>query len=405
MKNFIFCVTMLCAAAAQATEWQAIGPKALAMGGAGVAVPQGAESAYWNPALLGLADNQSGLQVPVGAHLAISGTVLRGAKDLNQLVKDCSNGSANCTDANIQSALNEMNDPNNGVRGDVGGGLGLKFGRFSLFATNLTYVGAKPIMDLVNNTKATINANTSKLRLSGVSVTEFGAAYGHELPFLPGVDVGVALKGMAGRTGFEDVSVVTTDPGHGALNQFTKSTRDSVQAGVDAGLLWDVSRSFPSVWWQPRFGLSARDINNPQFKNTDSAIAAGLPSEIKLKSNVRGGFSISPLHFWRIALDGDLTRNATILDGVASRQVGIGTEINVFNRSWLNIPLRVGLAKNTAETGARTAITGGVGLNFLHVNVDLGVQSTPATEEIQSQGKTVKFPSELAVAGQFALLF
>ena len=407
MRQYLLLVTAACLTSgwANATEWTALGPRAMGMGGAGVAVPQGAESAYWNPALLGVADSRSGVQIPVGGHFAASGSVLRGAKDLNQVNKDCAAGAAGCTQANIQNALVELNDPKNGVRGDLGAGAAVKIGRFSVFVTNLTDVGAKPIIDMANNTQATVANNTSSLQLRGISATEFGLAYGHELPFAPGLSAGAALKGIVGKVGFQNQSIIASDPGNGALSNFKNSSRTTFQPAVDAGLLWDINRTFTNARWKPRIGLAARDINDPKFKNPDAAIAAGLPSRYSLQGGVRLGAAITPLHFWNLAADLDLTNNLTAVEGIKSRQFGLGTEVNVFNRSWLNIPLRAGLSKNVADSGAKTALTGGVGFEFLHVNLDLAVQTTPATNTVQTQDKSKKLPNEFSASAQIAVLW
>jgi len=403
-------VALLFAVNASATEWNVLGPRALAMGGAGVALPQGAQSAYWNPAALGLADNPSGLQVPVGGHLGITGSVLKGANDLNQVNKDCQALNSNCTQANVNNAINELNQPNNGVRGDVGGGMGLKFGRFSMFANDFAYVGAKPMMDTVHTTAIggganNIQNNTSALRLSGINVTEIGLAYGHALPFMEGLNLGVAVKGMIGKVGFYDQRVVTNDPGNGGFSNFTKDASSSFQPSFDLGAMWDVNRSFESVPFRPRVGLTAHDINNPRFTNPSQAVAAGLPSKYSIQGNTRLGVAITPLGFWNIVADADLTRNLTAVEGVKQQNLGLGTEINVFNRSWINIPLRAGLSKNVADSGAKTALTGGFGLNFLHFNVDVGAAVTPGSETIQSQGQSKKLPNDVSVGAQFALLF
>ena len=51
---------------------------------------------------------------------------------------------AACTQANIQSALNELENPNNGARADAGAGADLKIKRLTVFANDLTYIGATP---------------------------------------------------------------------------------------------------------------------------------------------------------------------------------------------------------------------------------------------------------------------
>ena len=410
MKINLPALALVCfVSAAQATEWHVLGPRPMGMGGAGVALPQGAQSAYWNPAALAIEDNPSGLQVPIGAHLAVTGPVLRGAKDLNQVASDCRSGGAGCTNANISNALTELNNPNNGVRGDMGGGAGLKVGRLSVFVNDFAFVGAKPIIDMVHNNIAVgatnIQSNTSALQLRGINVTEIGAAYGHDLPFAPGLNAGIALKGMLGKVGYQSYGVVASDPGTAGLGNLMKNSRTSFQPGVDLGLLWDVNRSFESAWFKPRLGLAGRNLNNPRFNNPDAARAAGLSSKYSIQGSARLGLAITPLSFWNVAADADLTKNLTAVEGVKQQTLALGTEINVFNRPWLNIPLRGGLSKNIAMSGSRTALSAGFGLNFLHVNFDLGATVTPSRETVQTQGKTKKLPNEISVAGQFAVLF
>jgi hypothetical protein len=104
-------------------------------------------------------------------------------------------------------------------------------------------------------------------------------------------------------------------------------------------------------------------------------------------------------------MDADLTRNLTSVGGVASQYVGVGTEVNVFNRSWLNIPLRAGLARNMADSGSKTSLTGGFGLNFLHFMVDAAAMVSPSRVQIKSDKETQKIPSNLSVSVQLGALF
>lgn len=412
MKRFLAFVTaLLLPAASFATEWTSLGARSMAMGGTGVALPNGGEDAYWNPGALGAPDNASGLQIPFGGHIGLSGDVIKGANDLNQIQKDCSNLGPNqgtCTQANANNAVNELNNPNNGLRGDIGGGVDVKIGRMALFANNFTFVGAKPQADITNINVSggnNITGNVSSLQLRGISVTEVGAAYGHEIPMLPGVYGGAALKAMFGRVGFDDLAVASNGNNSGNLSDFTKNDRQSVQPGLDLGALWDVSQTFQDAWFHPRVGFAARNVNNPKFKNPDAARLAGAPESYSIQGNMRLGVAVSPLSFWNITADADLTKNLTALEGVKSQELGVGTEINVFNRSWINIPLRLGLSRNVALAGSKTALSGGIGLNFLHLNVDVGATVTPSNQVIQSQGKSQKLPSEVAAGGQLAFLF
>ena len=115
------------------------------------------------------------------------------------------------------------------------------------------------------------------------------------------------------------------------------------------------------------------------------------------------GAAITPLHFWNLAADLDLTNNITRVSGVKSRQLGLGTEVNVFNRSWINIPLRFGLARNLSAT--TNMITAGVGINLLHLMIDISGEASPKRIDTQTQGDSTKIPQEFGAAVQISLLF
>ena len=57
-------VLSLTFSAASAEQWNVFDPRAMAMGGTGVASSNGAVGDYWNPASLGEADSPSGFQLP-----------------------------------------------------------------------------------------------------------------------------------------------------------------------------------------------------------------------------------------------------------------------------------------------------------------------------------------------------
>jgi hypothetical protein len=83
----------------------------------------------------------------------------------------------------------------------------------------------------------------------------------------------------------------------------------------------------------------------------------------------------------------------------------LGTEVNVFDRAWLNIPLRAGVSKNIAMAGTKTAVSLGGGLNFLHVHLDASAMASPSSQSVQTQGKSTKIPGELGAAVQLGLVF
>lgn len=399
----------LAAAPARATSWHNLGPRAMGMGGAQVALAQGPLASYWNPAGLGQLYNSSGFAFGGGARGAFTGSVLEGANDLNQLNKDCSAGTSACTTARINAALDKLGQPRNGALGDLGAAVAYKHGRGVLFAHGLTYVGASPEVDRTNTGACQgagcIDRNQSKLVLRGISTVEFGVGYGRELGE-SGLVLGATVKGIAARVGYGEIRVVTEDPGAGGLKDFRDNTKQGLQPGVDAGLLWDIRETFPIIPLRPRIGVVGRNLNAPKFKQPAAAIASGERPHFRLDGQARAGAALSPFDFWHLVADFDLTENVTPIDGYPSRYFSAGTEINVFNSPRFNIPLRAGLQKNVAKRADDSlAFTGGVGLHFLHVLLDVGAQVAAKRTEIQSEGKLEKVPNNAAVAVQLAVLF
>ncbi len=407
----LFALLLAAASPVRALEWHTLGPRALGMGGAGVALAQGPLAAYWNPAALGRpTSNAYGLQIPVGVHAALTGSVVEGANNLQNLKDTCASGGT-CSNADITSALNKLNDPGNGLRVDAGAGADFKVGKIGVFLNGFADIGAVPLADTVNTSNADLagtsaTPNNSKLIVKGANIAELGAAYGHELPFAPGLYLGGALKIMNAQVGYADYFVLRNNNDQsGIVSQLKNGAVKSSNFGVDFGALWDLNRAFDGVALKPRLGIVGRNLNNPKFKQPGAATAAGVANKFAVNPQVRLGASISPFNWWNIAADVDLTRNLTPIDKVASRQFGLGSEFNVFNRTWINIPLRVGLMRNTAETSAGTVFTAGAGLNFLHLIVDASAAVSNKHVVTESQGQTKKIPRELALGVQVSLLF
>ncbi|UPT73671.1 MAG: conjugal transfer protein TraF [Elusimicrobiota bacterium] len=361
-------------------------------------------ASYWNPAALGRqTSNAHGVAIPFGIHAALTGNVIEGANDLEAL----KNSAAVPTDAQINAALNKIDQPGSGLRVDGDIGVVTKAGRLSIFVNGTVDAGAVPQVDRVNTAAANIQngTNNSKLIVRGANIAEFGAAYGREIDPLPGLYLGGALKLMSANVGYVDYFVLRENNDEGNIvSKLKDGSRRSANIGVDAGLLWDLDRSFGGVALKPRLGLVGRNLNNPSFKQPDAAIAAGYADKFKVNPQVRLGASLQPFNWWNLAADMDLTRNLTLVNA-GSRQLGVGSEFNVFNRSWINIPLRVGLRRNVDETSAGTMLTLGAGLNFLHVMFDASAAVSNKRTTLQSQGEQKKTPREAAVGFQLSVLF
>lgn len=401
---------LLLTAPAGAVPWHTFGPRAMGMGGAHVAIAQGPSASYWNPAGLGQLYNESGLEFPIGARAEFTGTVLQAANDLEEIRKACNAGNANiCTQARATDALNRLNNPGNGALVDIGGGLDLKIKRVTVFVNNLSYAGATPQADLstagcaVAGSATCLSAanNNSRINLRGLSATEIGIGYGREV-LETGLNLGVNLKGIIGKAGFQSIRVADEDV---KVDDFSKSVRSSFAPGVDVGMLWDMRETFPSLPARPRLAVVGRNVNSPGFKNPDAARTAGERENFPLHGQGRAGLALSPFKWWHLALDADLTNNLTPVDGYKSRYFSAGTEVNIFNRPWLNIPLRAGIQKNLSDSASGVSYTGGFGFNFVRVHLDVAGMVSGRSTPIQSETKTEKVPNNFGAAARIGVLF
>lgn len=243
---------------------------------------------------------------------------------------------------------------------------------------------AKPGADYSNN--------TSSLKAVAASFTEIAAGYAWNIKMLSGLSLGANLKminGQTAETTFHVLSQSNTDEAFKMSN-----IKSSWAPAADLGLLWDVNRKFSKVPLHPKVGLVVRNINSPKFDTASGGHYA-------LDRQARAGFALNPAKFWTLAMDMDLTRNKTEVKGFDSRQLAMGTEINIVNRKYFNIPLRAGLTKNMAEKGSKMAYTFGTGLNLLYMHLDVsGVASTDKTELDHK-----KYPTKVGLAASFGLLF
>ncbi|OGR73161.1 MAG: hypothetical protein A2089_12520 [Elusimicrobia bacterium GWD2_63_28] len=243
------------------------------------------------------------------------------------------------------------------------------------------------------NSGASYTNNTSNLTVVGASFVEIAAGYAWNADkWLHGLSVGGNVKMINGRTTRTTFQFLSESDTAGSIT--LEDMKSSWQPALDLGLLWDVNRTYPKLPFHPKVGFVLRNINSPSF-DVENA------SDYDLDRQARIGFALNPARFWTLALDLDVTKNKTPVDGFDSRQLCMGTEINIFNRKAFNIPLRAGLMKNLAEKDSKMAYTLGTGLNLLHMHFD--VSGVVSTEKTTIDDKDV--PTKLGVSASFSLLF
>ncbi|PCI40404.1 MAG: hypothetical protein COB53_01370 [Elusimicrobia bacterium] len=379
--------------AASATPWHNLGPRAMGMGGAHVAIAQGPSAAYWNPAGLGQLFDSSGVEILAGIRVEATGGVLLGANDLNQLAKDCSKTPQVCTTERVNKALDRMDHLGNGASFDGALAVGARVGSGMLFVHSLTYVGGTPEVDHAVNS-GDLALNNSKLILRGGNFTHIGYGMGRELG-KSGIVIGANLKLIVGSVGYRQMIIVNEDPGPGSIWRYDKNSKTSLAPGIDVGAFWDMRETFPSLPARPRLGIVGRNVNAPTFEQPDAATSAGDRTRFPLNGQVRAGLAIQPYDFVTMAADIDLTNNTTSIDRFQSRFLSLGMELRLHNKGFF-LPLRLGLQKNVANADSALAFTTGTSFEFSQFKFEVALQLSPTVTAIQSERVTKRLPNNLA---------
>jgi hypothetical protein len=439
----ILALSVLALPAAWSLEWQPFGARSMAMGDSGVALAKGPLGAYWNPAGLAQEENPSGTAFGVGAQAILTGSLIQGANDMYNAVQAIQTAvnQGDVFDAarqldNAKKALSEFGGPGSGVSLDMPVALfNIKIGNFTLFVNDFNYVGLSPFVDTLDEgilktlpnglpNPNYIGNNLSGMVARGLSVGEVGVGYAHELPW-DGFYLGGNLKALVGVTAYDQVAAAQFNNSNIPTPDKTNyDVNGQLQPGVDLGFLWDVDKTYSGALFHPRLGFTARNINNPKFDQPSASqlplcipgqtgasgcVLIAQPSKMAVGSQARLGVALSPLHFINLTADVDVTKNPTLVNGYYSQMLGAGAEFNIFNLTWLNIPLRVGIEDNLAQAHAPAVVTAGFGLNFLHLVLDFAAEVTPSLQTISYQSNnqttTMRVPSEVGFMFQAGLQF
>lgn len=340
-------------AQALAIEFVTVGPRAMGMGGAGVAVTTDSLATYWNPA--GLAMTQTvDIRILGGAQVIDRLGIADAVHDLEKFNPNDPNTAANL--AKAQDIANRINRPGATVSLNGSAGLYIKghlgehaFGlNVSDVATGGGFVST-PITATQNGSNVSL---AGAMALRGLEARQVAFSYAHafaDKTFSFGVTgkiiQGAAYSGSTTLTGGTDVSVT---------DNFGKSTL-STAFGIDAGAIYR-----PSSWL--RFGVVAKDINQPTF----NAPGGG---ELKLGPQVRGGVAVNPYASLTLTADVDATANKTLVPGVKSQVLSLGAEQTVLSEF---LSFRLGAFKNMKDASTPFTPTAGLGLRIFAFRMDVG---------------------------------
>jgi len=337
---------------AVAAEFVIVGPRAMGMGGAGVAITTDALATYWNPA--GLAMTQTVDIRLVGGGQAIDRLGIADAiHDLENFnTSDTSAGNI----AKAQDIANRINRPGANTSFNGAAGLYVKghFGEHA-FGFNISDV---PTGGSFLSNPLTVTSTGSSVSISGAMAVRmmearqaaFSYAYAFaDKMFSIGVTAkviqGAAYNGTQNLAGGQDIKLSDS------LGKATISTT----YGIDLGAIYR-----PSSWL--RFGVVAKDINQPEFDSPDG-------SKIKLGPQVRGGMALNPYSSLTLSADVDITSNKTLVPGVKSQVLSLGAEQTILTEF---LSFRLGAFKNMQDATTPFTPTAGLGLRIFAFRLDLG---------------------------------
>lgn len=381
MKKLLVVSLAIClSSSAFALNWQMVGARSMAMGGAGVVTASGTNAQYYNPALLGEPawDEQTDEN---GFHFGIQmETPQIGSNTASTLGDGMSY---------IKDLLKKGYTPYTNM--DIG--FGLRRGSFAFSIRSLDVMAIRRI-------------GTTNVALADTAAfTEGAIGYGFYL--FDGVRLGGNVKVIQGTTMERDFQLNSNIDFSDLMRKSWHHKKLSADWGVDLGATINLSELFHGNFlFNPDIGIVAKNLNTPKFKRPDRPTGVGVSNwntdEYKLKPQYRAGAAIHPIkNRLTIAADIDLNNNETSIPNYKSRQLSAGAEVVVWDDHTFKVPLRVGMNKNLAEDKAPTYITAGFGTLGHSFDFELGLAVGDRTEKI----KKSDIPNAFGLSMSFAWYF
>lgn len=268
--------------------------------------------------------------------------------------------------------------------------------------------GAAEIIIQAASATGSYKDNETLVMADAATFGEMSLGYGQQV--IPGLKVGGNFKVISGYTAQSGVMVLTENEDiKDILDKAYDNKKNSTNIGIDLGVMANLSKLLDKeVFWNPQFGLTARNLNSPKFDrpgapaDINAAIARNWRTDkYELKPQVRAGVAVSPFNWMTAAADIDVTENDTMIDSIKSRQLALGLEFNVVNGQRFNMPLRLGFNKNLSDSSVSPFYTAGIGFNMMHFYIELAGAISSDTTKID--GNTI--PNSAAASLTLGFLF
>jgi F plasmid transfer operon protein TraF len=357
---------------ARAGELQWGSASTLALGGASVAISDGAEALTANPAGLGVLPGWD-LTLPLaGGGVQQYNGLLASLSEIQDMLGPGMRFADLSEDqqTHVADLLRGLAKEPAGARADAGTGAAVKIQNFAFGVFGRSTGGVDLRLDarhLDTGNSSGPNAlekNSSSVDAASLTTVELRAGYAHSLlPTAIGHQLyaGGALRLVHGATSSSHTALQEIgEDGHSFRPELFAMRSSGWGLDVDLGLMY----AFGTLG---RAGLVVRGLLDPGFA-VEAAEGYSGPSELSLGRQARFGLGLTPGAGFRLAADVDLNRSRASLSAVEEQQLGLGVE-KAFGSGFA---LRAGLEDNLAESTGLT-FTGGVRLG----RVDLTVAFSP----------------------------
>ncbi|HMS83924.1 MAG TPA: conjugal transfer protein TraF [Nitrospira sp.] len=339
-----------------AAEFVISGPRAMGMGGAGVAVTTNALATYWNPAGLAMTQTvdfrlQGGGQATDRLGL---GDALHDLENLDQ------NDISPANQAKALSIADRINRPGATISVNGSAGLYVKghlgehaFGfNVSDVATGGGFVSEPVSCKPTPNCTGAPLSISGTMALRGLEARQLAFSYAYAFSDKT-FSVGITAKVIQGAS-YNGSTTLQGGSGVSTTDHFGKPNI-STTYGIDIGAIYR-----PSSWI--RVGVVAKDINTPTFDATGGGT-------LKLEPQVRAGLAINPYSTLTLTADVDATSNRTFVPGVKSQLLSLGLEQTILTEF---LSFRVGTFKNMQDASTPFVPTAGLGIRWFNFRADAG---------------------------------
>jgi hypothetical protein len=352
--------------------WVPFGARSFALGGASVALVDGAASVLDNPAAV--EEKRLAVAVSLGGLGTENGSFLDPLRQLSGITPaSLASGNFPLTAGNVVAALKTLNEPGNGLLGDARTGLVVSSGGWAFSYSVTGWSGAEGRIDLVHvqptlDPATSFLKNTSSAAFRGLEVKDL--ALSRALTLLHGhFTLGATVHYLRGTTFTKEESVFLTDVTDAykmAQRGFSGVERTSERFAVDGGVLVEVGPL--------KAGGVIKAVNAPVFPFSE--VDGPVPDRggaIGYGKQGRVGAAVKiPVVGLLFAADLDVTTNQTLVDGLKSRNLAGGVEW-----TFVLLAIRAGAFVNLEAPGRKPVFSVGVGVGRnTPLKVDLGISYT-----------------------------